>query len=139
MRQMLMFVLLLVPTACVRPEVATSQPAATRPAVAVTHPCYKSGEPIPIDSDMALPRLISRVSPKLDGCRPLKDEDVTLAAEIGPSGVPQNCRVVKGATPCLDAASLAAFRQWRYCAAEKSGKFVTLTLNVTIHFKPRAG
>ena len=59
---------------------------------------------------------------------------VIIAAVIARDGTVQQARVVQG-VPLLDAAALAAVRQWRYTPTLLNAVPVEVTMNVTVSFR----
>jgi protein TonB len=60
--------------------------------------------------------------------------DVVIACTIAPDGRVADARVVSG-PPLLDAAALAAVRQWRYRPTLLGGAPVAVSLTVTVRFR----
>jgi TonB family protein len=60
---------------------------------------------------------------------------VTLYGLIGEDGAVRDARVLRGLSPALDQAALAAFSTWRYEPARQDGAPVEQKLNVNIQFR----
>ena len=60
---------------------------------------------------------------------------VVLYGLIGRDGKVREARVVRGLSPPLDAAALAAFRTWRFSPATQKGKKVEFKYNAGIEFR----
>jgi len=82
------------------------------------------------------PELIERVEPLYpETARKLRQEGtVVLEAVITSAGIVDEVRVVASAGPLLDAAALAAVRNWRYRAATLNGRAVAVFLAVKVRF-----
>lgn len=61
------------------------------------------------------------------------DASEIIEAKIGPTGDVEFARVVRG-VPMLDAAALAAVRQWKYTPTLREGQPVAVTLFTTVTF-----
>ena len=82
------------------------------------------------------PELIERIEPLYpETARKLRQEGtVILEAVITSAGTVDEVRVVASAGPLLDAAALAAVRNWRYRAATLNGRAVAVFLAVKVRF-----
>jgi protein TonB len=63
---------------------------------------------------------------------------VVLKVLVGPNGRPEDIEVLRGSQkdPALDAAAIAALRQWTFTPARKGGQPVPCWFNVGVPFPP---
>ena len=66
--------------------------------------------------------------------RALEEGAVVLEATINRSGRVESVRVING-SPLLDAAAIAAVKQWRYEPLQLNGEPVPFILTVTVTFR----
>jgi len=77
------------------------------------------------------PVLVHRVDPDFRG-RPGVRGVVILETVIARSGDVCGVRVLRGLDPALDAAAIAAVRQWKFTPAKKRGEPVQAVFNLTV-------
>ena len=95
--------------------------------------------PVRVGNDVPVPR-------KLKDVRPIPPLDaqtgaqgvVVLDATIDPDGKVSNTRVVRS-VPLLDAAAVAAVRQWEFTPTVINGRAVPVIMTVTVGFTPQDG
>lgn len=83
------------------------------------------------------PTLISKVEPTYtQEARAAKIEGaVVLYIEIGPEGVPQNVRVLRGLDPGLDQNAIENVSKWRFRPGMKDGNPVAVAAQVQVNFR----
>lgn len=135
------------------PAKAPAKPVSKPPA----KPAAKTTKPAPIktadakkteakdDSRMVIEPVAPVIPPSRTGGRqpeyPLEarsaglEGTVVLNGLIGSDGKVRNARVVRGLSPPLDAAALAAFKTWRFKPATQKGKRVEFKYNAGIEFR----
>jgi TonB family protein len=83
------------------------------------------------------PRKIKNVNPSYPGdARSAGVQGmVLLEAVISPGGCISSLRVLRGVSPSLDAAAMAAVSQWRYTPTLLEGKAVPVLMTITVNFR----
>jgi len=91
--------------------------------------------PIRVGNDVPIPRKLKdvRPAPPLDPQTAGAQGVVVLDATIDPDGKVSNARVVRS-VPLLDAAAVAAVRQWEFTPTVIEGRPVPVILTVTVNF-----
>jgi protein TonB len=90
----------------------------------------------PHAAGVTAPTVVLRIDPDYpETSRKLQQQGVViLEAVITASGSVDQLRIIGSAGPILDAAAVAAVRQWRYAPATLNGRAVAVFLTVTVRF-----
>jgi TonB family protein len=99
------------------------------PAECRTHP--------PLDPAIVPPRLIHRVDPE-PGPGAASPVLVCLAGTVTARGALANLRVVRSAGAVMDAAALAAARQWQYLPATRDGVAIEVPIDILMTLTARS-
>jgi protein TonB len=87
------------------------------------------------------PKVVRQVSPVYpEGAVAEGMQDiVVLKVLVGTTGRPEDIQVLRGSAkaPALDAAAIAAVRQWEFTPAKKNGQPVPCWFNVGVPVQPR--
>jgi TonB family protein len=96
--------------------------------------------PVRVGNDVPVPRKLKDVRPipPLDAQTAGAQGVVVLDATIDPDGKVSNTRVVRS-VPLLDAAAVAAVRQWEFTPTVINGRAVPVIMTVTVGFTPQDG
>jgi len=106
------------------PPVTASPPPAAKPSASV-----KSGTmPVRVGGDVKDPQVVSRVEPAFP---PGAKGAVILEVTIDPTGAVADVRVLRS-EPALDAAAVAAVRQWRFDPTVIDGKPVSVLKTISL-------
>jgi protein TonB len=91
------------------------------------------------ESDVEAPRKIHDVPPEYPSAAQAKKLAgvVVIEAVVNQNGEVTGATVKTSVAPLLDAAALAAVRQWRYTPALKNGQPVEVIITVTVSFSLR--
>jgi TonB family protein len=91
--------------------------------------------PIRVGNDVPVPRKLKdvRPTPPLDAQKAGAQGVVVLDATIDPDGKVSNARVVRS-VPLLDAAAVAAVRQWEFTPTVVDGRAVPVIMTVSVNF-----
>jgi TonB family protein len=89
-----------------------------------------------VGGDVTQPRILSKVDPQYtQEAKDAKIEGaVLLEAEITPSGVAENIRVIRSLDTGLDANAISALSEWRFKPGTKGGEPVTVFARIEINF-----
>jgi TonB family protein len=115
-------------------------PVTTATPVAAVEAATPAARPLDLRSidpkDVVAPQLIRRVEPAYpEAARRARIEGVVvIEAVVTDRGEVQEARVARGHNPLLDAAALAAVRQWAYEPARVKGSPVRVYVTVTVTF-----
>jgi protein TonB len=92
--------------------------------------------PIRVGNDIPVPRKTKDVRPSLPAAAQATARDaVVLDATIEPDGKVSSARVVRS-IPSLDAAAIAAVKQWEFTPTLVDGRAVPVIMTVTVNFAP---
>src|SRR5262249_25083910 len=95
-------------------------------------------EPLRVGGEVLRPQVIKRVEPDLSRLQDRKIRGTLVyEATITAKGEVSNVRVIRSRNPDIDAAVLAALRQWRFRPATRNGKPVAVYYTLTINFDLR--
>src|SRR5262245_17951036 len=96
-----------------------------------------TGKPRLTSNGILLPFTLTRVEPNLKPCKGKYTGLPVLETLIDKTGRPQNVKVVRSVSPCIDRAAVAALKQWRFCPAERDGKPIEMlmTLKVFVDYR----
>ena len=98
-------------------------------------PLPRPSHPLRVGGDIRAPRKLQHVAPVYPpiAAQARVSGTVILEATISPTGEVVDVRVLRS-VPLLDAAAVAAVRQWRYDAPRLNGTPVAVLLTVTVQF-----
>jgi protein TonB len=105
------------------------------PSLAVPPSPAPPSQPLRVGGDIRAPRKLQHVAPVYPAiaAQARVSGTVILEATIAPTGEVVDVRVLRS-VPLLDAAAVAAVRQWRYDAPRLNGTPVAVLLTVTVQF-----
>ena len=97
-----------------------------------------AGRPRPTSSGMLLPSVSKRVQPDISKCAGRRASgNPLIEAVIDRSGNVASVRVVSDPNTCAAQAAADAVKQWKFCPAERDGKLVEATLQLTVNINYR--
>jgi len=101
-------------------------------------PPARASEPIRVGGNIRPPQKVSDAAPEYPPIARAAGVEgiVILEAVIAEDGAVQNVRVLRS-IPLLDAAAMAAVRQWRFTPTLLNGQPVPIVMTVTVAFKLR--
>lgn len=125
-----------VPTA--PPPTPVPSPVPTRPPLVAEVPAVQEGDLVALTSDVVAPQPVSKPQPEYPPAarRMRVGGRVILQLIVDHNGQVEDVQVLRGVRSDLDAAAVAAARNWRYRPATKDGVRVKVRITETINFTP---